>query len=104
MGNHTAHTRERQGRTRTITGKHVVRAAFVGGFTMGHASTNRNLVGDRSGLLPHLIDVNAFDVGGDRIHRAAVLNRGVGLGVKRFLMRHSTGEVQENDGFGCPFL
>ena len=81
-----------------------MRAAFVGGFTMGHGTTNRNFVGDFGRVFEVLVDTNSFNIGLNGIQRASVFDRSKRFWIESFLVAHSTGKIDEDEGLRCSFL
>jgi len=81
-----------------------VRAAFVGRLAVGHRPADGDLVGQLSGLLQALVKVAAGDLGLDRGHLAAILDRRQWLGVPRFLMRHAAGHEDVDQRLCLAFL
>ncbi len=84
-------TRER--RAGAVPGEHIVRATLVGRFAVGHRTNDAQLVGDLRRLLQRFAEQFARDLRLNLPHLAAILDRGVGLGVERFLMGHPTREI-----------
>ena len=104
MGNHGAEARILQRRAGADAGHHVVRAALVGGFAVGHRADDRDFVGNLRGLLHQLGEVNALELGLDGAHRSAILDGGIHLRVEGLLMRHAAGQVDVDDVLGLAFL
>ena len=101
---HAAETRIHQRGAGPVTGEHVLRAALVGRFAVGHRTANRDFVGDLRGLLQQLVEAHAGKLRVDRAHLAAVIDRRVGLGIPRFLMRDAAWQKDVDDAFRSPFF
>jgi hypothetical protein len=76
-----------------------VRAAFVGGFAVGHAASHGDLVRDGCGVLEAFVEDRAFDFRLNVGHVPAIFDRGVRFGVPAFLVGHTTGHVDVDDRF-----
>ena len=87
-------------RAGTVAGEHVMRAAVVVGFAVGHGAHDGNFVRDTGGLDHVLREMHAGQLGLHRAERPAVFDGREHLGVERLLRRHAAGQVNVDDGFG----
>ena len=79
------------------TCEHVMRAAVVIGFAMGHRANNANFVSDLRGLLEVLGKMNAFDAGFYGAERTTIFDGSEDFGIERFLRRNATREKNVDD-------
>ena len=86
------------GRARPPAGEHVVCAAIVVGFAVGHGANDANFVGYFCGLFEMLRKMNAFDVGFDRSQRTPIFDGSKHFGIERFLRGYATGKEDVNNG------
>ena len=100
MAHDTAQARVLDRRTGAIAGEHVVRAALVGRFAMAHRADDAQLVGHAGRFRPHFAKNLARQLGLYNPERAAILQRGIGLGVERLLLGHSAGQKNMQDALG----
>ena len=70
---------------------------------MSHGPADCELVGNLSGLRPQLVEIDPIDIGRDVRHGASVFDRSVRFGGEALLMRHSSGEENEDHRFGGAF-
>ena len=91
-------------RAGAISGEHVVGAAFVGGFAMGHRADDGDLVRDVGGCFEMFAEDFAGDARLDRPERPAIFDRGVGLGIERFLRSDPAGQKNVDDRFCLAFF
>jgi len=99
-----AHAGVGECRAGAIAGEHVVGAALMGGFTVGHAAADGDLVHDLCSLHPAFVDEHARHAGFDGRHRPAVLDRSIRLGVEAFLMGHAARQEDEDHRLGSTFF
>jgi hypothetical protein len=92
-----------EGRAGAVAREHVVGAAFVGGFAMGHAADDHEFVGDLGRILPEFTELDAFDIGIDGTEGPAVFGRGEGFRVEAFLVGHAAGKEDVDDAFRFSF-
>ena len=92
--------RELDRRAGPIAGEHVVGAALVGGLAVRHGANDAEFVGDIGCLLHVLAEHFPFDFRLHRAERAAVFQRGKGLGIPGFLGGHPTGQIDMDDALG----
>ena len=95
--------REQQRGTGAVAGKHVVCATFVSRFAVGHRTNDGQLVSDLGCLGERVTEQFAADLRRDLLHLTAILDRGIGLGIERFLMSHPTWQIDMNDRLGGSF-
>ena len=85
-------------RAGAIASEHVVRAAIMVGLAVGHGANNSDLVRNLGRVRHQLGEVNAAQLRLHRAERASIFNRREQLGVKRFLRRHASRQVNLNNG------
>ena len=103
MGDDTAEAGVGQGRAGPVAGKHVMDAAFMGGFAMGHAPDEDQFVRDLGGIFPELTDLDAIHIGIDGTERATVFRGGKGLGIPAFLVGHPPRQEDVDDALRLAF-
>ena len=101
VADHAAHARELQRRAGPVAGEHVVRAALVGRLAVRHRADDGDLVGDlRPSCGSVSLKTTPASLVCDRAQLAAVLDRGVRLGVERLLVGHAAGQEDVDDALG----
>ena len=81
MRNNRTETGKVNGRAWAIPREHVVRAALMSGFPMGHRPANGDFVGNFSGMFEVFAEMNPWNLGLDALERSAVLEWGIGFGI-----------------------
>ena len=76
MGNNTSKAWIADRWAWTIASEHVMRAALVGSFAMGHGTANSNLVSNASKVFEMFTEVNAIEFGFDRGDVTSIFDRG----------------------------
>ena len=59
------------------------------------------MIGDAGSFGQELGKADAGDIGGNGFKIAANFQRGIGFGVKSFVLRRAAGEIEEDAGFGA---
>ncbi len=88
------------GRALAVAGVHRVGGPAVVRFLAGDRADDRQLVGDLGELPEVLVEDDAGQLRLGDAERAAVLQRGVGLRVPRFLVGHAAGQDDLDDALG----
>ena len=96
MRNHGTEAREFDRRARAIAGEHVVSAPLVSRLTVCHGPNHCHLVSHLGQVFEILAELETSHIGVNRLVRTSILGRRKGLRVPRFLVSHSTGEVNVN--------
>ena len=101
---HGTETRMHDRRALAVAGVHGVTRPAVIRLLAGDGADDGQLVGDLGQVAKVFIqdDAGQFRLG--HAERAAILQRGVGLGVPRFLVGHAAGQDDLDDALGRAFL
>ena len=85
-----------------IAGKHLQRSAWMTAARVGHRSQQRIPVGDAGHSRQKFANVDAGDIGVDRLKRPAIIRGRERLHIERVELTHSAAQPDENNGRALP--